>query len=162
MEAAETGIRRHIKVRGDANPYDPAWELYFEERLRGRMAQEPCGSQGGSSPCGSTRREMPGVRPGAALTESWHLHHKEWRMYGGSDALFNRSCYTPIVIVRFTVRELEVASRVSREALAKARAVCGETRLYGSEGAGAGNLLLTRLWEKSKLDGGPELDMRTA
>ena len=26
-------IRRHTKVKGAANPYDPEWETYFEERL---------------------------------------------------------------------------------------------------------------------------------
>ena len=31
-------IRRHVKIRGEANPYDPAWELYFEERLATQMA----------------------------------------------------------------------------------------------------------------------------
>jgi RNA-directed DNA polymerase len=30
-------IRRHIKINGDANPYDPQWEAYFEERLRLKM-----------------------------------------------------------------------------------------------------------------------------
>jgi RNA-directed DNA polymerase len=31
--AGETKIRRHIKVRKDANPFDPSWKSYFEERL---------------------------------------------------------------------------------------------------------------------------------
>lgn len=30
--AAETGIRRHRKIKKDANPFDPAWDAYFEER----------------------------------------------------------------------------------------------------------------------------------
>ena len=25
-------IKRHVKIRGLANPYDPAWEEYFERR----------------------------------------------------------------------------------------------------------------------------------
>jgi RNA-directed DNA polymerase len=34
-----SGVRivRHVKIRGDANPYDPDWELYFEERLFRKM-----------------------------------------------------------------------------------------------------------------------------
>jgi len=31
--AQDTAIKRHLKIRGEANPYDPAWEVYFEERL---------------------------------------------------------------------------------------------------------------------------------
>jgi RNA-directed DNA polymerase len=30
--AGETKIRRHVKVRQDANPFDPQWRPYFEER----------------------------------------------------------------------------------------------------------------------------------
>jgi RNA-directed DNA polymerase len=30
--ASSTPIKRHIKIKADANPYDPAYETYFEER----------------------------------------------------------------------------------------------------------------------------------
>src|SRR6266852_1348372 len=30
-------ITRHVKIRGEANPYDPEWESYFEKRLDVRM-----------------------------------------------------------------------------------------------------------------------------
>ncbi|MGA7948608.1 MAG: group II intron maturase-specific domain-containing protein [Thiobacillaceae bacterium] len=30
--ASDTRIKRHIKIRGEANPFDPEWETYFEER----------------------------------------------------------------------------------------------------------------------------------
>jgi len=30
--AAETSIRRHIKVRAEANPFDPEWQSYFTDR----------------------------------------------------------------------------------------------------------------------------------
>lgn len=32
VNASDTRIRRHIKIRSDANPYDPAWNDYFEQR----------------------------------------------------------------------------------------------------------------------------------
>src|SRR5262249_28271495 len=32
FRARSLPICRHVKIRGEANPYDPAWELYFEER----------------------------------------------------------------------------------------------------------------------------------
>lgn len=31
-QASDTKIRRHIKIRKDANPFDPQWLPYFEER----------------------------------------------------------------------------------------------------------------------------------
>jgi hypothetical protein len=30
--AADTSIRRHIKVRAEANPFDPEWQSYFADR----------------------------------------------------------------------------------------------------------------------------------
>jgi RNA-directed DNA polymerase len=30
--AGETKIRRHVKIRRDANPFDPQWQPYFVER----------------------------------------------------------------------------------------------------------------------------------
>jgi hypothetical protein len=30
--ARSTSIQRHVKVKSDANPYDPAYEIYFEKR----------------------------------------------------------------------------------------------------------------------------------
>jgi RNA-directed DNA polymerase len=89
-KTASTRIRRHVKVRGDANPYDPAWEVYFEERLSARMAADLHGrtmarylweQQGGQCPaCGQA----------LTLEEGWHLHHVQWRVHGGSDACHNR------------------------------------------------------------------------
>ncbi len=40
FSAAKLPIRRHVKVREHANPYDPAWEQYFEERLGLKMAHQ--------------------------------------------------------------------------------------------------------------------------
>jgi RNA-directed DNA polymerase len=30
--AGDTPIRRHIKIRREANPFDPHWQTYFNER----------------------------------------------------------------------------------------------------------------------------------
>ena len=43
FRAGSVPIRRHVKLRGVANPYDPQWELYFEERLRVKMAHDLSG-----------------------------------------------------------------------------------------------------------------------
>lgn len=41
--AADTPIRRHIKIHARANPFDPAWESYFENRQRSRMPETLAG-----------------------------------------------------------------------------------------------------------------------
>ena len=39
LRASSTPIKRHIKVKGDANPYDPAYETYFEQREEAHMRE---------------------------------------------------------------------------------------------------------------------------
>src|SRR5206468_5291797 len=37
FKASDVAIKRHIKIKAEANPYDPAWEVYFEQRLGLKM-----------------------------------------------------------------------------------------------------------------------------
>jgi RNA-directed DNA polymerase len=89
VRARTTTIRRHVKVKGAANPYDPAWELYFEERLATQMADTLTG-------CGTARylwMEQNGqclvCRGPLTLDEGWHVHHLLWRSHGGTDEIDN-------------------------------------------------------------------------
>ncbi|KPV52532.1 DNA polymerase, partial [Kouleothrix aurantiaca] len=93
--AVRTPIQRHRKIQGAANPYDPAWELYFEERLGVKMAANLKG-----------RRKLlylwkaqQGICPVCkqAITEltGWHNHHIVWRSRGGSDHAENRVLLHP-------------------------------------------------------------------
>jgi RNA-directed DNA polymerase len=93
--AARTPIRRHRKIQGAANPYDPTWELYFEERLGVKMAENLKGrrtllylwkAQDGLCPaCNQKITELTG----------WHNHHIIWRSHGGSDRTENRVLLHP-------------------------------------------------------------------
>jgi hypothetical protein len=57
VHASEQPIRRHINLRLDANPFDPWWDEYFQERkFRKRF--------------GITRREA-GIRAVEYLGSSW-------------------------------------------------------------------------------------------
>lgn len=41
VKASDTSIRRHVKVRKDAHPFNPIWTEYFEKRkLRSRLEKE--------------------------------------------------------------------------------------------------------------------------
>lgn len=37
LKASDTKIVRHVKVRKEANPYDPAWEKYFKDRRKRKL-----------------------------------------------------------------------------------------------------------------------------
>ena len=40
IHATDVAIKRHIKLKGEANPYDPSWEMYFEHRIDVKMAND--------------------------------------------------------------------------------------------------------------------------
>ena len=39
IAASDTRIVRHVRVKSDANPFDPAWDSYFEQRKGARMLE---------------------------------------------------------------------------------------------------------------------------
>jgi RNA-directed DNA polymerase len=115
FRASSLEIRRHVKVRGEANPYDPAWELYFEERLTAQMAGTLTGrgrarylwlEQGGNClVCGQP----------LTLEEGWHLHHLLWRSRGGSDEVENLALLHPNCHRQVHSEGLAVEKAASRE-----------------------------------------------
>jgi RNA-directed DNA polymerase len=93
--AARTSIRRHVKIRGEANPYDPAWEVYFEKRLGVKMKDNLSGRR----KLLYLWKEQDGICPvcNQKITEltGWHNHHIIWRSKGGSDKAENRVLLHP-------------------------------------------------------------------
>jgi RNA-directed DNA polymerase len=115
MRAYATKIRRHVKVRCDVNPYDPAWELYFEERQATQMASTLTG-------CGTARYlrlEQDGQcrvcgQP-LTLEEGWHIHHLLWRIRGGTDLVENLVLLHPNCHRQVHSEGLVVEKAASRE-----------------------------------------------
>ena len=108
LSASDTPIKRRAKVKGEANPYDPKWELYFEERLGVKMVDNLHGrrqllrlwqEQDGLCPvCNQKITKLTG----------WHNHHIVWRTYGGSDTAENRvllhpNCHNQVHTLGLTV-----------------------------------------------------------
>jgi RNA-directed DNA polymerase len=94
FQATSVPIRRHIKIRSDANPYDPAWEQYFEQRFMARMRATK--DKGGEM---SLWKDQQGLCPVChqrlALDQGWHSHHIVWKSHGGSDSQDNRVLLHP-------------------------------------------------------------------
>lgn len=40
LHAHKTKIKRHIKIKQDANPFDPKWERYFEQREKQKLLEK--------------------------------------------------------------------------------------------------------------------------
>jgi RNA-directed DNA polymerase len=90
MRAAGVKVLRWKKIRSEANPYDPSWELYLEERMAWKMGHTLAGrgqidylwrSQGGKCPV--CRQPMP------VEEQPWHIHHRVWRCLGGKTTFDN-------------------------------------------------------------------------
>jgi RNA-directed DNA polymerase len=93
--AASVPIIRHIKVRAEANPYDPAWEVYFEERLGIKLAQTFTGRRRLLHLWHEQNGLCPVCRQKITTLTGWHSHHIVWRSLGGSDGAANRVLVHP-------------------------------------------------------------------
>jgi RNA-directed DNA polymerase len=95
IRASGVPIVRHVKIQGEANPYDPAWESYFEKRLDVHMAATLKGKHW----LHTLWKEQAGLCPICTqkITKitGWHSHHLLWRSRGGSDAAENRVLLHP-------------------------------------------------------------------
>jgi len=117
----DTRIRRHIKIRSQANPYDPHWEPYVEAR-RGRQMQADLQ---GRRKLVQLWREQTGRCPmcDQAITKAtgWNLHHLEWRVHGGTDVLANLVLLHPNCHRQVHSRDITVVKpRPVKRAFAKA------------------------------------------
>jgi RNA-directed DNA polymerase len=88
-EAAHVPIKRHTKICGEANPYDPAWESYYEKRLDVKMVDTLKGKQWLSHLWKEQGGLCPVCHQRITKLTGWHRHHLLWRSKGGSDTQEN-------------------------------------------------------------------------
>jgi RNA-directed DNA polymerase len=88
-KAMDVKIVRHVKIRGNANPYDPEQEMYFESRMEKKAEDELRGrgriyylwkKQNGICPVCQQRIDYD---------SRWHKHHIIWKIHGGGNTLDN-------------------------------------------------------------------------
>ncbi len=95
VSAARTPIKRHVKIKSTANPYDPNWERYFERRLDAKMAAD----LGGRKSLLRLWRSQKGICPiceeKITKQSGWENHHIIARVYGGPDTMGNRVLLHP-------------------------------------------------------------------
>jgi RNA-directed DNA polymerase len=92
---ADVPIKRHAKVKSEANPYDPEWELYYEKRLDAHMADTLKGKRWLSHLWKEQNGLCPVCQQKITKITGWHSHHREWRSKGGSDTAENRVLLHP-------------------------------------------------------------------
>lgn len=113
--ATDTKIRRHTKIKADANPFDPEWELYFEE-LRQQRMQDTLQNR---RRVNTLYRQQLGKcvlcdQPISHET-GWHEHHLTRKVDGGDDSLANLVLLHPACHVQVHHQHLSVSKPVSPE-----------------------------------------------
>jgi RNA-directed DNA polymerase len=93
--ASQTPIRRHIKIRAKANPYDPAWEVYLEQRLGTKMNATLVGKRKLLYLWKKQNGLCPVCNQKITPQSGWHNHHIVERSKGGSDKVANRVLLHP-------------------------------------------------------------------
>ena len=108
FQTTQLRFKRHVKIKKDANPYAPTWELYFEKRLGAKLAEHLHGRQGLLHLWQEQHGRCPICKDMITEVTGWHNHHIIWRSLGGTDRLDNRvllhpNCHRQVHRQRLTV-----------------------------------------------------------
>lgn len=110
VNASDTPIRRHIKIKAEAHPFNPAWEEYFENRLSLQMKE----SLGGKNKLLFLWYMQEGICPNCSekITKEtgWNLHYLQRKTDGGKSNVFNLMIVHPKCHRQMHSREKKVAA----------------------------------------------------
>jgi RNA-directed DNA polymerase len=93
--AKSTPIKRHVKVKGEANPYDPTYETYFEEREGAHMLETFRGTRTLRYLWYEQRGLCTLCNTKITWITGWRLHYCVSRVMGGSAGATNRVLLHP-------------------------------------------------------------------
>lgn len=104
--------KKYIKVRGEANPYNPQYEAYFEERRGFRMLDTTQRIRRLSRLWLDQQGNCPVCHQPIDLEQGFNVHHIEPRVMGGSDRLENLVLLHPNCHRQVHNRKLKVVKPV--------------------------------------------------
>ncbi|GAA0796055.1 group II intron reverse transcriptase/maturase [Marinobacterium sediminicola] len=90
---------RHLKIRSDANPYDPADEVYFENRVKRNMIEQAKAKI--NRIWLAQKGKCPICQELITQQTTWDIHHKVWKSLGGGDedanlVLLHMNCHKQV------------------------------------------------------------------
>ncbi len=108
VKASNTKIGWHVKIRGEAHPFDPAQETYFESRLGRKMKDKLTGKIQWLRLWWQQDKECPNYREKITEETGWHVHHILSKSEGGKDnnsklVLLHPNCHRQIHSQRLEV-----------------------------------------------------------
>lgn len=89
FHASDIKIRRHIKIKQDANPFDSRWEIYFERRERAKLLQSSKGKKQADNLLEGQNNLCALCKENISMEDSWEYHLKQHWIYGGSTQNYN-------------------------------------------------------------------------
>lgn len=107
--ASDTKIERHTKIRGEANPFDPAQEAYFESLLGRKMKEKLTGRIQWLRLWWRQDKECPNCHEKITEETGWQVHHILPKSEGGKDNNSNLVLLHPNCHRQIHSQRLEVA-----------------------------------------------------
>jgi RNA-directed DNA polymerase len=95
VKAADTPYKRHIKIKGNANPFDPQDELYFEQRLDVKMVNSFRGRRQLIRLWKAQNGICPVCQQKITKITGWNNHHLLAHALGGTNTDENRVLLHP-------------------------------------------------------------------
>jgi RNA-directed DNA polymerase len=89
FSASKMPLKRPRKIKAGAHPYDPAWAVYFAQRLGVKMETHLAGTRTLLHLCKDQGGICPVCHQPSTESERWHRHHLIWRTKGGRASVAN-------------------------------------------------------------------------
>ena len=120
VTASDIPIHRHIKIRGDANPFNPDWEEYFEKRLGLQMKGNLRGRNKLLILWYMQEGMCPNCNDKIAKETGWNIHHIQRKTEGGKSNVVNLMLLHPKCHRQMHSREKKVTTASGQTGVIKA------------------------------------------
>jgi RNA-directed DNA polymerase len=110
VNASDTPIRRHIKIKAEAHPFNPAWEEYFENRLGLQMKESLRGKNKLLFLWYAQEGKCPNCNERITKDTGWNVHYTRRKTDGGKNIVTNLSLLHPNCHRQIHNREMKVAA----------------------------------------------------
>ena len=120
VKASDIPIRRHTKIKGAANPFDPAWEEYFENRFGLQMKDNPRGKNQLLILWYMQEGLCPNCHDKITKETGWKIHYIQRKTDGGKGNVLNLMLLHPKCHRQMHSREKKVTTASGQTGVIKA------------------------------------------
>ena len=110
VNASDTPIRRHIKIKAEAHPFNPVWEEYFESRHSLQMKESLRGKNKLLFLWYAQEGKCPNCNERITKDTGWNVHYIQRKTNGGKNMVTNLMLLHPNCHRQMHSREKKVAT----------------------------------------------------